>query len=74
MPNITVSTIHGVKGKEADNVVIIPDIFYSNSKTERYQEEREAERRIWYVAITRAKKHVFLIDRQQYGNYCTTII
>ena len=61
-PRIRVSTIHGVKGGEADNVAILPDmgrLTYSNFETDPQDEHRCA-----YVAATRAKQnlHVLVSD------------
>lgn len=57
---IDVDTIHGVKGGEADNVVLRLDItknVYSNLVQGRYDEEL----RCLYVAMTRAKKNLHII-------------
>lgn len=59
--NLTLSTIHGAKGLEFDNVYIIDMIekefpsAYSSSQKEELN-ILEEERRLFYVAITRAKK------------------
>jgi DNA helicase-2/ATP-dependent DNA helicase PcrA len=59
-PKILISTIHGVKGGEADNV------FFSNSmgqrpyRNYRHGHTRDDEARIFYVAATRAKKRLFI--------------
>ena len=69
---ITLSTIHSVKGLEFDTVFIIgleEDIFPGMYKSENDM-ELEEERRICYVAMTRAKKKLFLchsITRVLYG-------
>lgn len=66
-PAITVSTIHGVKGGEADNV------YFSTSMGKRpwkffkkgYTQDDEA--RIFYVAATRARKRLYIdIARQNH--------
>ena len=53
---IRVSTIHGSKGMEADNVIVYTGI------TNRVQQEaminQVAELRVWYVALTRTKKRL----------------
>jgi DNA helicase-2/ATP-dependent DNA helicase PcrA len=51
-PRIQVSTIHRVKGGEADNVVLIPDM--SAKPFENVNED--SEQRVLYVAVTRAKQ------------------
>ncbi|MDA0147155.1 UvrD-helicase domain-containing protein [Vibrio sp. LaRot3] len=52
-----ISTTHSIKGKEWDYVVISPDYAYvlDNDKA-----DLDAELAVLYVAITRAKKQVFL--------------
>jgi DNA helicase II / ATP-dependent DNA helicase PcrA len=52
-PRLTVSTIHGVKGEEADHVFVASSM--SMLTAEGYWEEPEPERRVWYVGATRAK-------------------
>lgn len=61
-PAVTVSTIHGVKGREFDNVVIMPD--WTTRTLEAEMDDPEPERRCWYVALTRARKRVFVLEPQ----------
>jgi superfamily I DNA/RNA helicase len=56
-PRILVSTIHQVKGGEADNVVLVTDM----GKLSWLNSAKDEEIRVWYVAITRARKNLFLI-------------
>ena len=56
-PRILVSTIHQVKGGEADNVVLVTDM----GKLSWLNSTKDEEIRVWYVAITRARKNLFLI-------------
>jgi len=68
--SITVNTIHGVKGGEADNVVLMLDF----TKSVRHNMERnpDSELRCLYVAVTRAKKHLHIIhsnSRNGYDNF-----
>lgn len=65
---ITLSTIHSAKGLEFENVYIIDLIdgeFPNISSIESYEkgniELLEEERRLFYVGMTRAKKHLTLI-------------
>lgn len=59
-PRIKISTIHGAKGGEADNVVILPDMA---ARTWReFEDNPEDEHRVWYVAITRAKQRLFILE------------
>lgn len=56
-PRIIVSTIHQVKGGEADNVALVTDmgsLSWNNIASDE-------EIRVWYVAATRARKNLFLI-------------
>ena len=58
-PPITVMTIHGSKGREADMVVIVPDMTQKTYKG--YLKDPEPENRCAYVAVTRAKKELILL-------------
>jgi len=60
--SIRIDTIHGVKGGEADNVVLFLNVtrrVYENF--ELNQDSLDSELRCLYVAITRAKKNLHLI-------------
>ena len=70
--NISISTIHSSKGLEYDNVFIIdlvdgefPQKSVLNSFDEKLLEE---ERRLFYVAMTRAKKRLFLFTIKERNN------
>lgn len=58
-PRILVNTIHGVKGGEADNVVVLTDL--ARRTYEQYQADPDDERRVFYVGATRAKKHLKIV-------------
>jgi len=58
-PRIKISTIHGVKGGEADNVVVLTDLSYK--VYQQYCDSRDDECRVFYVAVTRAKKSLYII-------------
>lgn len=58
-PSITLSSIHCVKGMEADHVVILPH--FSKRTAEGLRVNLEAERRVWYVGMTRAKKTLTIL-------------
>ncbi len=71
--SVMLSTIHGVKGLEFDNVFVIgmtEGRFPSNRSSDSV-EELEEERRLCYVAVTRAKKHLELTSYKYdfTGNY-----
>ena len=58
-PNIDISTYHGSKGREADNVVLFTDCY---AQTWQEQERNpDSEIRLAYVGLTRAKKSVTII-------------
>lgn len=58
---IKLSTIHGVKGEEAENVVLFTDlerIIYDSA-----QKESDPEHRTFFVGITRAKEKIFITNQ-----------
>ncbi len=62
---VRIMTLHGAKGLEADSIVvagladqILPGIDVPDARGA--QERRDEQRRLLYVAITRAKKHLIL--------------
>lgn len=57
-PRIYVGTIHSVKGGEADNVLLLPDL--TQRSWEGYQREPDDEHRVAYVGATRAKENLYL--------------
>jgi hypothetical protein len=64
------NTIHGVKGGEADNVVLILDLttnVYKNANS--CQDQLDAELRCIYVGITRAKKNLHLVHTSSKFGY-----
>lgn len=70
---ITLSTVHSAKGLEFNYVFILDctDLNFPSSLS-KTESEIEEERRIFYVAITRAKKELFLcVPRVSncFGNY-----
>lgn len=62
--SVKVMTIHNAKGLEFDHVFISGlerELFpHMNSLIEYFQEGLEEERRLFYVAVTRAKENLFL--------------
>lgn len=61
-PDINISTIHSVKGDEADNVVVLSDI--SRAVASQLDIDEDSEHRVFYVAVTRAKKRLFIVYPQ----------
>ena len=62
---IKVSTIHGVKGEEADNVVLYTDI--EKIIYDAALKDSDPEHRLFFVGITRAKENLYL--PQATGDY-----
>jgi len=61
--NITLSTIHGVKGREADKVVLAVEWGFSlNAYNKGNQQDEDEEIRACYVGVTRAKKELYLFE------------
>ena len=58
--NIRISTIHGVKGDEADNVVLMSDM--SRLSYRDMGVDEDVEHRIFYVAVTRAKRRLYIMQ------------
>lgn len=56
--NVELSTVHGAKGGEWDVVILPFTEMYCDDKFDDYDEE--AERRLFYVAITRAKNKLYM--------------
>lgn len=57
-PRIRINTIHATKGGEAENVFIVTDMAYRTHQ--EYLDNEDDERRVWYVAVTRAKENLFI--------------
>ena len=58
-PRIVLSTIHGVKGGEQDNVVLLTDL--SRNTQRNYEQNPDDENRLFYVGATRTKNHLHII-------------
>ena len=74
---VTVTTMHRSKGLEWDNV-IIPDLYDSTMPVlddENNTVDEESDRRLLYVAMTRAKKNVYLVgDNENSSKFLDEII
>jgi DNA helicase-2/ATP-dependent DNA helicase PcrA len=70
---IRLTTIHGAKGREADTVVVVPDMSRASYReyTDRSGRGFEAENRVAYVAVTRAKRRLLFVNprTRRYYNY-----
>ena len=61
-PRVKLSTIHGAKGGEADNIALLQDQTSNTLKaSKKSTSKQDEENRVWYVAVTRAKQNLFLI-------------
>lgn len=61
-PRITASTIHGSKGGEADNVVLLTDL--STAADIQFQQSPDDTHRVFYVGVTRAKQNLYIVDAE----------
>ena len=67
-PRITLSTIHGAKGGECENVVLLTDLSLNTMKS--YEQNPDDENRLFYVGATRTKEHLHVIEpKQKYKGY-----
>ena len=72
-PKITLMTIHAAKGLEFDAVFVtgLEENLFPGSQARLFANEMEEERRLFYVAVTRAKRFCYLSyaqSRYRYGN------
>jgi DNA helicase-2/ATP-dependent DNA helicase PcrA len=71
---VTLMTVHGAKGLEFELVMLTgmeEDMFPYRSQEPKSAEEMEEERRLAYVAVTRARQHLVIThtrQRQIFGN------
>ena len=72
---VTLMTIHGAKGLEFELVLLTgmeEDMFPYRNQEPRSPEEMEEERRLAYVAITRARQHLIVTHAKQRQIFGTT--
>ena len=60
-PQIRLSTIHNAKGEEADNVLVNTSISYITERN--IVNNIDSELRVWYVALTRARKNLVIFGK-----------
>lgn len=60
-PMLYVGTIHSFKGAEADHVIVIPDLSTEGARSMHTGALRDDVIRMFYVALTRAKKSVTIL-------------
>lgn len=61
-PRVRLSTIHSAKGGEADHVVLFKEVARRTAKEADINPD--AERRVQYVAVTRAKEKLTIVEAQ----------
>jgi len=67
-PRITLSTIHGAKGGECENVVLLTDLSLNTMRS--YEQNPDDENRLFYVGATRTKEHLHIVEpKQKYKGY-----
>ena len=71
---VSLMTIHAAKGLEFDAVFVtgLEDELFPNATAKINPNEMEEERRLFYVAITRARRHCFLSYAQSRFRYGVT--
>jgi DNA helicase-2/ATP-dependent DNA helicase PcrA len=62
-PWLIVGTIHSVKGGEADEVILFPDLSPAGYTEYASQEHRDRILRLYYVGMTRARDRLVLCER-----------
>ena len=70
-PKVTLMTIHSAKGLEFEAVFVtgLEDGLFPGSQARFFPREMEEERRLFYVAVTRAKRFCFLSYAQSRFRY-----
>lgn len=66
-PTVSINTVHGVKGGEADTVIVAPDMA---AKTYRsFERAPDDEHRVAYVAVSRARQRLILLAPRGRASY-----
>ena len=68
-PNMIIDTVHSVKGGEADNVLVYFKADYASQYQNKTVQEKMDEKRVVYVAVTRAKCSLHLLSSDHKYNY-----
>lgn len=61
-PRVHISTIHGVKGGEAENVLLLPDM--AGRTFAEMEKDADGEHRVFYVGASRASKRLYIAEPQ----------
>ena len=64
VPRIRLSTIHGAKGGEAENVIVFSDLTAAADDAAYY--DNDTLHRVFYVAVTRTKQNLFVVEPDLY--------
>lgn len=65
-PRIRIETIHGAKGSEAQNCLLLTDL--TRRANRALELDPDSEHRVFYVGATRARENLFVVPPQgQYG-------
>ena len=63
-PRILLSTIHGVKGGESENVALLTDLSLNTHRG--YDKNPDDENRLFYVGATRTKDHLHIVEPKDF--------
>jgi len=66
-PTIQIETIHGVKGAEADEVVLLTNL--SKRTYRNFLNRPDDEIRVWYVGATRTRSNLHIVEHTQAHRY-----
>jgi DNA helicase-2/ATP-dependent DNA helicase PcrA len=61
-PRVRIETIHGVKGAEADHVVLLTDLSHRTARS--FRKAPDNEHRVFYVGATRALQALHVVEPQ----------
>ena len=67
-PKIKLSTIHGSKGGESQNVVVLTDL-----TTAALSQNNDELHRMYYVAVTRASESLYIVQPKDYDKAYTLL-
>ncbi len=66
-PPVTVATMHAVKGRECDTVILNTNL--TGKTYDALMRDPEPEHRLFYVAVTRAKTRLMILESDGYMGY-----
>ena len=72
VPTIHLSTIHGSKGREADEVIVIDAV--SKRTYDTMYKDKDSEIRTFYVAVTRARQRLYICKSPDFKNRPTGLL